>query len=365
MYRPANMPTNCSTTVVALSLAVLVAGLLPACGGSSSKPTGSESGPCFSNGTCDAGLTCVSQVCVNLGGAGGAAGGSTGAAGTHGAAGETGAAGAGTAGAGGSSSLRGPKTIALSGPAHGLLWDNATSTLYLTDDTADSLLKYTDTGGVQTVGTFPSGGGTVELGDIVKRGDGTILTTSFGFGTQGTLFAMASNGTSSALTGLDASRRRSGLSQDVNGVLYDVYFVTGASPSSGIAGVGISGGAATETDLSSGFEKLIGIMATPSALFVSDQTQTTVFKIAIPGGALTTVGTPATVANLTMLPNGDLLTGGGPIVYRLTQAGVSTPAFTGFTDALGLAFDPTLKRLFVIDHDATAGDSLHIVPLDD
>jgi hypothetical protein len=271
----------------------------------------------------------------------------------------------GNGGAGGGPDLRGPRTIALSGPGHSLLWDNATSTLYLTDDKAGALLKYTDTSGIQTIGTFPMGSAGIQLGDIVKRGDGTILTPNLGSGSGGTLFAMAVDGTSSALTGLDATRRREGLSQDVNGVLYDAYFVTGASPSSGISSVTISGGAATETDLSSGFKKLVGIVATPTALFVSDQTQMSVFEISIPGGILTTVGTLATVGPLMMLPNGDLLTSGGPIVYRLTQSGVSTSAFTGFNDALGLAFDPTLKRLFVIDEGATTGDTLYIEPLDD
>jgi sugar lactone lactonase YvrE len=253
----------------------------------------------------------------------------------------------------------------LSGPADALLWDDSTSTLYLSDNNADSLLKYTDANQVQTVGTFPSETAGIVLGGIVKRADGTIVTPSFGFGTQGTLFSMAANGTSSALTGLDPTRRRTDLSQDGNGVLYDAYFVTGASPSSGVSTVTISGGAATETELASGFEKLVGIVATSTALFVSDQTQATVFKIAIAGGAVTTVGAAPTVGFLTILPNGDLLTSGGTVVYRLTQAGVLTTAFTGFSKAAGLAFDPTLKRLFIVDQGSAAGDNLlRIEPLD-
>ena len=79
------------------------------------KPQGGERQDCYPNGTCNAGLTCASNVCVNLGdggagtsggaGTGGTTGaaGSTGAAGVGGAAGSTGGAGApGTGGAGGS-----------------------------------------------------------------------------------------------------------------------------------------------------------------------------------------------------------------------------------------------------------------------
>src|SRR5579862_9110835 len=94
-------------------LALLGVASMPACG-SSSKATGAEGGACFSNGTCNAGLSCLSHLCVNPspsdaaageGGAGhGAAGAGGGAAGAAGAvAGSAGAAGtpSSTAGASG------------------------------------------------------------------------------------------------------------------------------------------------------------------------------------------------------------------------------------------------------------------------
>src|SRR5436305_1730907 len=36
-------------------------------GGCSKAATGSESGACYGNGTCNPGLTCLSNVCVNAG----------------------------------------------------------------------------------------------------------------------------------------------------------------------------------------------------------------------------------------------------------------------------------------------------------
>jgi hypothetical protein len=74
-------------------------------GASGSKPAGTEGGPCYANGTCNGGLTCASQLCVNLTGAGGGGpGGGSGSGGSGGGGGSTGAGGSGGAtgvGAGG------------------------------------------------------------------------------------------------------------------------------------------------------------------------------------------------------------------------------------------------------------------------
>jgi hypothetical protein len=82
------------------------------CGGSSQTcAQGTERCPCYGNGSCNSGLTCASNTCVSLGGAGGASGGG-GQAGTigsgatggssKGGTGGTGTAGTGGAAAGGS-----------------------------------------------------------------------------------------------------------------------------------------------------------------------------------------------------------------------------------------------------------------------
>src|SRR6184192_1355057 len=46
-----------------LAWVVIAVGL----GGCSKAATGSESGACYGNGTCNSGLTCLSNVCVNAG----------------------------------------------------------------------------------------------------------------------------------------------------------------------------------------------------------------------------------------------------------------------------------------------------------
>src|SRR5450432_1250408 len=45
---------------------------------SSASTEGGERQPCYPNGTCNSGLTCASQLCVRLSGAGGAGGASAG-----------------------------------------------------------------------------------------------------------------------------------------------------------------------------------------------------------------------------------------------------------------------------------------------
>jgi hypothetical protein len=265
--------------------------------------------------------------------------------------------------------------ITLNGGANALWWDAATSTLFLTDNNADALISWTPANGLQTVATLPAETAGVSLGGIVKQADGSFLVMNFGFGSQAMLFQVTGS-TSTALTGLPQSPKHIGLAADSAGVLYDNYF-TGKSKTatSGVALVTVTSTTATETEIAgpstnAGFKKLVGIVATPTAVFVSDQGEKAIFKIAIPGYALTTVANGLQSADqLLLMPNGDLLTGGGPNITRVTQAGtistVAVPTGVTFSDVEGMAYDSTGHRLFVIDHSKAPGtsDTLHVIPL--
>jgi hypothetical protein len=265
------------------------------------------------------------------------------------------------------------KTIPLTGGANSVLWDPGVATLYLTDNNSNTLLKYTDENGVKTVGTFPPASAGVSLGDLVKR-DNRILTANFGFGTQGTIFAITPTGEAVAMTGLDPARRRIGLAQDANGVVYTAYFVGGGMmmQTGGVSSVEITGDEAIETEraggsTSAGFKKLVGIVATPTAVYVSDQTQKRIFKIDVPSYMVTPLAAVPSADLLAVMPNGDLLTGGGAAINRITPSGAVTAILEGeFEQVRGMAYDPALRRLFVIDHSATPGtpDKLQIRPLD-
>jgi hypothetical protein len=267
--------------------------------------------------------------------------------------------------------------ISLAGGANALLWDAASSTLFLTNGNADTLLKYTDANGIQTVATLPPETAGISLGGMVEQADHSILIANFGFGTQGTLFA-ESTGTATALTGMDGTRRRIGLAADSAGVLYTSYFTkSGSVQVGGVATATIDGtGVVTETEIAgasttANFGKIVGVVATPTNVYVSQQdtavpANNKIFQVALPGLALTTLATLPTSDLLFMMPNGDILCGGGPVISRVTQAGVvSALPNTGFETAHGLAFDPAGHRLFIIDHSSTVGvaDRLHIQPL--
>jgi hypothetical protein len=254
--------------------------------------------------------------------------------------------------------------VALPGGANALWWDAASSTLYLTDSNTSALLTWSDAGGLRVETALPASPAGVSLGGIVRRGDGTTVIASFGFGTQGGLFAVAGSEVT-ALTGLDPARRRVGLAQDTAGTIYSAYFVGGRGkpPAGGVAVVAIAGAAATETEIASGFHKAVGVVATPAAVFVSDQTDRAIFRIAVPGYAVTQLATAPAVDLLAMLPGGDLLTGGGPTISRITQSGEVTALPGKFEQVRGLAYDAAGQRLFVVDHSVTVGvpDRLRIV----
>ncbi|MEO7732658.1 MAG: hypothetical protein ABIY55_16940 [Kofleriaceae bacterium] len=259
--------------------------------------------------------------------------------------------------------------VSLAGGGNALWWDAASATLYLTDSNASALVAWTEAGGLAPVATVPAGTAGVSLGGVVRRADGTTIVANFGFGTQGGLFAIAADHTVTALTGLEPTRRRVGLAQE-GGVLYSAYFVgdRGKSAIGGVATVAITGGAARETEIagastSAGFGKIVGVVATPGAVFVADQTQKTIWKLALPGFAVSKLADVPGADLLAVLPDGDLLTGGGPVISRITQAGVvSTVPGAGFEQVRGLAYDPAGQRLFIIDHSLTPGspDQLRI-----
>ena len=66
---------------------------------------------------------------------------------------------------------------------------------------------------------------------------------------------------------------------------------------------------------------------------------------------------------LALLPNGDLLTGGGPTISRITQGGQVTTLLGGFEQVRGLAYDDVGKQLFVVDHSLTVElpDKLRVI----
>ena len=266
----------------------------------------------------------------------------------------------------------GVTTLDLTGVAYGLYWDAAASALYITNDTANRLDRWTEANGVVAFGTFPTLAVANVLGGIVELSDRSFLVPTLGMGTAGTLLALSSDGASAAaITGLDATRRRVGITLDPDGLLYEAFF-TGSGMMSQTGGVGsavIASGAGTEVAITTSvaLKKVTGIVATRTTLYVCDQTVSKIYAITIADGTTTTFASPPSCDLIYQMPNGDLVTGGltGGI-YRITPAGAISNVRSGFEQVRGIAYDAVGKRMFVIENRATMPNvpRLHIFPLD-
>jgi sugar lactone lactonase YvrE len=256
------------------------------------------------------------------------------------------------------------RVVELPGDGNGAYWDAPSSTLYVTDDTHGQLVAWTDAKGISVVGSFGVTG-RLGLGALVRLDDGTFVTPSFGFGTDGNVLTYRD--TAGSVPNLDRARRRIGLARTPAGALYVAYFIVepGSKHRGGVAKLELSG---SETDLAiPGLGKPVGLAANASTLYIADQESSSVLAYAFDGGQVTTVASGLPSADLlTLLPNGDLVTGGKKgAVYRIAKSGVVSTIASGFEQARGTAYDPAGKRLFVVEHSAsTSKHRLHVIPYD-
>jgi hypothetical protein len=257
----------------------------------------------------------------------------------------------------------------LPGGGNGLFWDDHVHTLYVTDESHDQLLTWSEADGFKPAGSFPPAD-KIGLGAIVRRADGSFAVPSFGFGKEGTILTLASGGASQALAGLDGTRRRIALAVDPSDQLYEGYFVVGPDKqhTGGVARVSVQGSSAVETPIATSVAlgKVVGVAATATTLFSCDQEANKIYAIALATGTATVVATPPSCDLLLLLPHGDLMTGGpSGGVYRITPTGTVTTVASGFAQVRGLAYDAAGQRLFFVEHvkGQGANDRLHVVAM--
>lgn len=260
------------------------------------------------------------------------------------------------------------KTIDLPGDANGCVWDAASSTLYLTDNTHDQIIAWTDAGGFKPVATLPPMP-RVGLGGVIKLASGTFVTPSFGFGINGGVLTSKGEGdtTGASVPKLDPLRRRIGITLAPDGAIYVAYFVVAADKkhTGGVARLDLAAG--TETDLAiADLAKPVGVVATDTTLYVSDQQRSSIVAYTFADHGVSTVAKDLPGADLlTRLPNGDFVTGGkNGSVYRIGKSGAATAIVNGYAQVRGTAYDPAGKRLFVVEHGDADHHKLHILPLE-
>jgi sugar lactone lactonase YvrE len=273
---------------------------------------------------------------------------------------------AGPASAASAASDRGPTRVTVDGDPNGLWWDPATGSLLIADSAKNRILRWTDGGGITTLRDLaPAPDKNAGLGQLVMTRDGKIFVTRFGFGTSGGVAYAAADGTTGSVPGLDPHRRRIGLSVAADGTLYDTWFVKEAGKStSAVARLDPAG---AETDVLTGFEKLVGVLADGDDLLASDQAGGTIVKtgLATPGKAAALAQLPAPDL-LCRGPDGSLFTGGTTgEVRQVSREGKVRTLAGGFSQVRGVAYDAKNRRLFASEHSPKGGaNALRIVPVD-
>jgi sugar lactone lactonase YvrE len=253
-------------------------------------------------------------------------------------------------------------TYDLPGDGNGAYWDDREHALYITDDTHAQIVRWTDAGRFEPVGSFA--GEKLGLGGLVRRGDGSFVTTSFGFGKTGGVFVL-SDGAATSVPGLDPERRRIGIAQAPDGTLYDAYFVVGPDKkhAGGVARLDLAGHEApiAVPDL----QKTVGVAVDATTLFVSDQERRVIVKYDLASGEVAILASDLpSVDMLALLPDGALVTGGKRgQVYRIDRSGRVHTLAEGFEQVRGVAYDTAAARLFVIEHRSNGASRLHVVPI--
>jgi sugar lactone lactonase YvrE len=247
-------------------------------------------------------------------------------------------------------------SISLDGDANGLYWNDATSTLYIADNANNRILSYTDADGVSKFADLPaasaSGPG---LGQLIPLADGSLLVARFGFGTTGDVVQVMPDATSTILPKLDATHRRIGLAQAGDGTLFEAYFVkNGTSYVGSIAKFTLAG---DETDVVTGLQKPVGVLATGTTLYFDDQSNNELYT--------TPAASPGALNQLAALPNADLLCAGpnqtifsggaDGNVRQIDSSGNVSVFATGFAAARGVAYDAANHRLFIANHVGASG----------
>jgi sugar lactone lactonase YvrE len=253
-----------------------------------------------------------------------------------------------------------PSGIELPGDPNGAYWDSTNRTLYLTDDKRDLILRRRAQA-FEEVATLPPSSG---LTGIARLADGRFIVTAFGFGTNGGVFVV-DNGKATPVPNLDATRRRSGIAVAPDGTIYIAYFIAhpGGQKRGGIAKLDLAEG---ETDVVSATDliKPVGIVATDTTLYVTDQHAPAVLAFARDGGSKRVITTAVKGPDLlTQLPDGALVTGTREgIVYAIDPANGNLDKLASGLDAIrGTAYDDSSKRLFVVEHGRRR---LHIIPVE-
>jgi hypothetical protein len=267
---------------------------------------------------------------------------------------------------------RGPFDVKLSFEPSGLWWDAPSQALYIAS-TANQISRWTDADGLTLYATVPFALApqTGDLGQLVRLSDGRLVVTVRGAGINGNVVIVASDGTSTAVPGLNQKRQRVGLTLAEDGTLYDGWFSGTTTVTGGLSKLDLTSG---ESDVLLGLSQPAGVLVSPTTLFAADAKANALIAMPlsnmdVDGGTTTKLATITAPNFLSAGPGTDLfLTEAG--VDRVTVSGTVTTFATETRRPSGVAYDAEHGRLFVGDpdtkFDADAGltAAIHVMPVD-
>lgn len=272
-----------------------------------------------------------------------------------------------------------------SGAPETAVWDDVHQVLYVVDNTANRVWRWTDAGGLEDWAQLAVSAGptalpvNVTLGQAALLGDGTLVVNRFGQpgGGYGGIAYVLPGGTSAVVPNLDPTLRRLGLAVAPDGTLYGSAFAGSATTLAGcITTVDLHAGEAVVAD---GFGKIVGLVAMSGNLYVSDQSAGKIFHaplVNLPAHASgwSTLATLVKPDQISAGPDGSLFSGQfqgapgstDPISVRRIAADGTVTAFRSDPDVSkpsGVAYDPTHRRLFVTDSGNSAHVGVHVFPV--
>jgi hypothetical protein len=250
----------------------------------------------------------------------------------------------------------------------GLYWDSSSQTLFIATD-QNQILAWKDTSATPSLAATFSGLGSSTLGGVTRTADGTLLTTRFGFGTDGAVLFVKPDGTTGQIPNADPKKERIGITVGPDGTIYEAYFLKngpGAIATITMAGV--------ETDIVTGLMQPVGVQVSGSNLIFDDQPANLVLKAPLSMPSQTTNVTTAITAPDELAAGGAdgvvfaLVKDGS--VQKIAADGTLTQVAMGLGKLRGIAYDPDHKRVFVSVRAAAIPDAgpqeskVEILPVD-